>query len=98
MDDFVMHTPVGSTAYIYWPQVDSSDIISLAEQLYLTHKLSAADAHTIQCTVAGGFTLIPIPPGGDQFFAGLFTVDLPLGVIQGQEFNITVRRIIYSTH
>jgi len=37
--------------------------------------------------------LRPIPQGGAPGFAGLFTVDLPLTVKTGQEFNIVVRRI-----
>ena len=41
-----------------------------------------------------GATLVPIPQGADaNFYAGLFTVDLPQTVKTGQEFNIVVRRI-----
>ena len=86
-------TPVGSTAHIYWPQVNASDVLSLASQIYSTHQLSAGDAHTVQCTVARNFTFVPIPPGTGQNYAGLFTVDLPQGVKSGQEFTIVVRRV-----
>jgi hypothetical protein len=90
------NTPTGSTAYIYWPQVDSSTVVSLAKRLYVNPKLKAADAHTVKCTVNGGFTLIPIPTGGDENFVGLLTIDLPLGVVQGAQFNIVVRRTLYG--
>ncbi len=87
------NTPVGSTAYLYWPQVSSSDVLSLANQLYSTHQLSAVDANTLQSTVPEGFTYVPIPPGTGESFAGLFTVDFPVGVVTGQVFTIVVRRI-----
>lgn len=91
------NVPVGSKAYIYWPQVDSSAVLSLADDLYTIHQLSASDSHTISCTANNGLTFIPIPPStSDQFYAGLFTVDLPLGVVKGQEFTVIVRRI-FST-
>jgi hypothetical protein len=89
-------TPVGSTASIYWPAVSSADVLALAGQLYSTHQLSAADAHTIQCVVPGGVTNIPIPPASGANYAGLFTVDLPPGVTAGQTYTVTVQRI--STH
>jgi hypothetical protein len=41
-------------------------------------------------------TFVPIPLGGDEFFAGLLTIDLPLGVVQREQFNIIVRRIMYG--
>jgi hypothetical protein len=88
------NVPIGSKGHIYWPQVDSSAVLSLADDLYTIHQLSASDAHTISCTANGGLTFIPIPPStSDQFYAGLFTVDLPHGVTQGQQFTITIRRI-----
>ena len=40
-----------------------------------------------------GATYIPIPSATNQNFAGLFTVDLPLGVTHGEVFNIVVRRL-----
>jgi len=89
-------TPVGSTASIYWPAVSSADVLALAKQFYSTHQLSTADAHTIQCTVPKGYTSVPIPPGTGANFAGLFTVNLPPGVTNGETYTVTVRRI--STH
>jgi len=85
--------PVGSTANIYWPQVNATDVLSLAGKLYATHQLSAADVHTVQCKVPRGFTFVPIPPATGQNFAGLFTVDLPRGIRAGREYTIVVRRV-----
>src|ERR1035438_806115 len=91
------NTPPGSTAYIYWPQVPAADVINLASRLYVTHFLSAADANTIQCTTVKGATYIPVPAAANQNFAGLFTVDLPLGVRAGEIFTIVVRRLTTKT-
>ena len=87
------NTPVGAVAHIFWPQVNASDVLSLAKKLYSTHQLSAADVNTIHCKVPRGFTYVPIPPGTGENYAGLFTVDLPPGVVAGQVFSITVRRV-----
>jgi hypothetical protein len=86
-------TPVGSTAHIYWPQVDVTQVLTLARRLYGSHFLSASDAHTIDCPVTRGVTYVPIPPAAGENFAGLFTVDLPTTVTTGQEFDIIVRRV-----
>jgi hypothetical protein len=87
------NTPLGSVANVYWPQVSSAQVLKIASSLYATHCLSAVDSNTIQCTVTGGVTYIPIPNGPGQNFAGLFTVDLPNGIHVGDEFNVIVRRI-----
>jgi hypothetical protein len=87
------NTPIGSTANIYWPQVNASDVLALAAKLYSHNELSASDPHTISCPVTGGVTYVPIPPGGGDNFAGLLTIDLPTTVVTGQEFNVIVRRI-----
>jgi hypothetical protein len=68
-------------------------VLQLADELYSTRQLSAADSHTIQCTVTSGATFVPIPPGTGRNFAGLFTLDLPSTVRRGQEYDIVVRRI-----
>jgi hypothetical protein len=90
------NTPAGSTASIYWPQTMAQDVVALSKQLYATRQLSVSstEADTVQCTVpAGGFTYVPIPVGSGDNFAGLFTIQLPLGVVRGQEFLLTVDRI-----
>lgn len=87
------NTPVNSTAHIYWPQVNATDVLALASKLYGHHRLAATDPHTIECSVTGGVTYVPVPPGAGESFAGLLTIDLPTTVVTGQEFNVVVRRI-----
>ena len=93
--------PKGTRAHIFWPDVLASDVLTLSARLYGPGRLTVEDANTIGfAAVPGGATYIPIPtvPAATttntiQSFAGLFTVDLPLGVQRRQEFNILVRRL-----
>jgi hypothetical protein len=86
-------TPAGTKASIYWPQVKSTRVLEMADRLYGTHLLGAPDANTIECAATRGVTYVPIPAGTSANIAGLFTVDLPAGVVVGQEFDIIVRRV-----
>jgi hypothetical protein len=86
------NTPAGSTASIFWPQVQASDVLDAASQLYSVPQLTGS-GHTLQCQVGAGVTYVPIPSGVAQNVAGLLTVTLPPGVTRGQEFDIVVRRI-----
>lgn len=97
------NTPAGSVVSIYWPGMDTADILRLARLLYLTKSFTALDSHTILYKVTDAPGYIPIPPGANANagaapgtnpnFAGLLTVDLPPTVIKGQEFNIVVKRV-----
>lgn len=86
------NTPAGSTAMIYWPQAKGIDVVRLARRLYGTDEWSLQDPNTLMCTINGGVSFLPIPIGGTERIAGLFTVDLPSDVKVGDEFNIVVRR------
>ena len=86
-------TPAGTKARIYWPQVKSTKVLEMADRLYGTHLLAAPDFNTIECAATPGVTYVPIPAGMSENIAGLFTVDLPKGVVVGQEFDIIVRRV-----
>jgi hypothetical protein len=85
--------PLGSTATIYWPGVDALNVVRLAMRLHSTDQLTLVDPHTIRCTVQSAVSYVPIPFGTGAKFAGLFTIDLPVGVRAGQEFNLLVRRV-----
>jgi len=86
------NTPAGSIASIYWPQLSADEVLGLASRFYASKVLTKKDANTIQC-VTGAVTYIPIPRGTGSNLAGLLTVDLPLTVRVGQQFNIVVRRL-----
>ncbi|AIY39914.1 hypothetical protein LT85_0754 [Collimonas arenae] len=87
------NVPLGSTATIYWPATDALAIVRLSMRLHSTDQLTLVDPHTIKCTVNSAVSYVPIPFGTGAKFAGLFTIDLPVGVRAGQEFDVLVRRI-----
>ena len=84
--------PAGATAQIYLPAVDIEEVLRTATGLYTTHSLTRVDSHTLQCS-AMGITYIPIPRGTDINYAGLLSVDFPLGVKRGQQFQVMVRQV-----
>jgi hypothetical protein len=90
--------PVGSTAHLYWPQVDATKVLSLAQSLYGSTALTAPEAHTIDAPVTRGVTYVPIPPGTGDNYAGLLTIDLPTTVTTGQQFDVVVRRVSTRRH
>jgi hypothetical protein len=86
--------PQGTTASLYLPAVMASSILKLQSLLYFTNLLSQSDANTITFRADTGVTYIPIPPGTTaQDFASLFSLNLPLGIRDGQLFNVTMRQI-----
>lgn len=85
--------PPGSTASLYWPAVSAAEVIALHRQWGGTAPITASDAHTLAIPIKGGITYIPIPTGTGQNFAGLFTLELPIGIQTGQLFEILVRRV-----
>ncbi len=87
------NTPPGSTASIYWPQVNASDVISLASQLYGSNYITQVDPQTFSIQTVAGVSWIPIPARTGENFAGLFTVDLPSTITDGQQLNIVVKRL-----
>ncbi len=86
------NVPRGATAALYLPAVAAADVVALAGKMYATHGLAALDAHTLQVPV-GGITYVPLPTAGLANFAGLFTLDLPAGIVKGQRFDVALRQI-----
>ena len=85
--------PTSSKAQVYWPEVAAADVLALAARLYGANRLTAVDANAIGLTSVKGAGYIPIPATAGESLAGLFTVNLPLGVKAGREYNVLVRRI-----
>jgi|GEM_PF-1244554 len=84
--------PAGTTATIYLPAVNIDVVLNMASGMYTTHRLVRVDSHTLQ-TPATGLTYVPVPPGTDINYAGLLSVDLPVGVQKGQVFKVVVRQV-----
>jgi hypothetical protein len=87
-----INVPHGSTASMYLPDVSSAQVLDWASRLYLTHRLTATDAHTIQMPI-GGVSWVPVPQGSSVNYAGLLSIDLSGTVKKGQEFKVVVRQI-----
>jgi hypothetical protein len=86
------NVPGGSVAHVFLPAVLSAGILSLANRYYTSHRLTMEDAHTIQCP-AEGVSYIPIPKGTAYSFAGLLTIDLPMGIKKGEEYQVVVNQV-----
>lgn len=87
--------PQGSTATIYLPAVAADQILALAASMYVTHRFTLVDQHTLACPAAG-ISYLPVPPGGREDFAGLLTVHLPETATPGSAYSVTVRQITSS--
>jgi Pro-kumamolisin, activation domain len=91
------NVPRNSTASIYLPGVEASEVLALAASMYTIRDLEASDPHTLECSV-GGITYVPIPTGDGVNFAGLLTVNLPAGIHSGEQFEVVVRQITSLLH
>jgi murein tripeptide amidase MpaA len=89
--------PKGSTATLYFPDWNADDILALAAQRPGPTMLSKVDAHTVACTVRD-ISYIQMPGQLTQPIPGLVTVQLPLSVREGQQFNIDVQQHTGSTY
>lgn len=85
------NTPQGSVASIYLPAVASDDIVTLADKIYVKHRLSAPDPHTVQFP-CGNVTLIPIPQGQGRY-TGLLSIDLAQTSKSGGVYTVAVRQL-----
>ena len=54
--------------------------------------MSVIDPHTVQM-IAGAVTYVPVPASGAANLAGLFTVDLPADIHDGQQFAVVVKQL-----
>ena len=83
--------PTSSVATLYLPAVSAGDIITLADKMYVKHRLTAVDMHTVQFP-SGNVAFVPVPPGQGRY-AGLLSVSLSPTVQQGGIYTIAVRQL-----
>lgn len=84
--------PRDSIATIYIPEVDASQIITLADAHYASHTLTQLDGQTIQLSV-GGISYVPLPSGTALGLTGILSIDLPDTVRKGEVYTIVVRQV-----
>ena len=85
------NTPGGSSASLYLPAFNASDILALADSMHGHHQLEFEDGHTVRCRAAG-VTFVPIPPSATPT-VGLLTVELPSGIKRGDVYTAVVRQV-----
>lgn len=83
--------PDGTEVRIFIPSWNANNVVELADRFYPRHELRAIDAHTIALP-GGGVRYVPIPSSATRQ-TGVLIADLPLGVKQGQRFDLAVRQI-----
>ena len=89
-------TPPGTVASLYLPGVSAAEIIQLADRLFTRNRWKAADAYTVETTVTGAVSYLPVSSGSPADLAGLLTLDLPANVRAGQTFRVVLHQIIDS--
>ncbi|NTW55432.1 MAG: hypothetical protein HGB20_00105 [Chlorobiaceae bacterium] len=84
--------PSGGSATLYFPGIDSEEILALAGKLYKTHPLNRLDEHSLQFG-SGGVTYIPVPYSEGANYTALLSIILPGTVKKGQIYSIVVRQV-----
>jgi hypothetical protein len=84
--------PAGSTATLYLPGVDTKKIIERSHKLYGYTKLTETEEYTLQFP-ARGISYLPIPKHEGKRLFALLSVELPLGIVKGQSFQVIVRQL-----
>ncbi len=84
--------PRDTKVSFYFPEWNADEVIQLANSLRNNpFPLVKLDANTIGCSVSE-ITYLPVPAAGDNPYAGLLTLQLPLGVKTGQIYKIDVQQ------
>lgn len=89
--DWSKETPAGSVLRIHIPTWRAQDVIDLADRFYARHEIVAIDDHTIELP-AGGTRYVPIPMSVARQ-NGVIAAEFPLGIRQGERFDVSVRQI-----
>jgi hypothetical protein len=84
--------PPNTSANLYFPDWNADEILQLAASLRPgPQSLARLDANTISCATRGT-TYVPIPIRTPNPIPGLLTLQLPLTVLDGQQFRVDVQQ------
>jgi hypothetical protein len=84
--------PANSSANLYFPNLSADAILQLAATLRPGPQLlTKVDANTIACA-ARDTTYVPVPRVNVSTIPGLLTLQLPLTVVNGQQFRVDVQQ------
>jgi BNR/Asp-box repeat len=81
-----------SIASIYIPSQKAADILAMADRMYVSHRLTKHDDHTLQCPT-GGITYVPVAPGLPINYPGLLSIDMPSGLTRGRSYTAVIRQV-----
>ncbi len=86
--------PHGATAQIFLPAALADDVLRLAGERYLTHRISKVDQSTVQMPTDGlGWLPIPAAAVAGVNLAGLLTIDFPATVKKGDVHTVVIRQV-----
>jgi len=89
--DWVRPAPEGTTVTIFIPTWDAHEVVALADRLYHNHGIEAEGPHTVRVP-GNGMRYVPVPRS-QVGQTGVIAVELPLGIVKGQRFDLAVRQI-----
>jgi hypothetical protein len=88
------NVPRASVATLFLPQLNVTELVKLIPPGY-AQTLQVIDEHTLQCPVAD-LTFIPLPPGATARQPALLSIELPAGIVAGQQFGLMAQQISAS--
>lgn len=83
--------PDGTEVRVFIPSWKATQVVALADRFYPRHEIRTLDANTV-AVPGGGLRYVPIPPSATRQ-TGVLTVHFPIGVKQGQRFDLAVRQV-----
>ncbi len=83
--------PEGAEVRLFLPGWDAEEVVALADRFYPRHEIRALDTRTIALP-GGGTRFVPLPPC-HQRHTGIISAHFPLGIKNGQRFDLAVRQI-----
>lgn len=89
--------PRDTRATIYLPEVESDQIVAMANLRQRPAGLEKVNQHTLSCKVAD-ISYLPLPGGRGKNLAGLLTLELPQGIKDGQFFTVDVHQYAGYNH
>lgn len=93
--EWLSEPPEGTEVQLFIPGWDAEQVVALADRFYPRHEITVVDAQTVALP-GGGTRFVPLPQG-QQRRTGVIVAAFPLGVKQGQRFDLAVRQITNRT-
>lgn len=84
--------PAATKVTLYVPEWDSDEVMQLAAHRQGPNVLHKVDAHTLAIDVAADVAFVPIPSRATKSYAGLITLETPLGVRVGESYTVDLHQ------